>query len=109
MGSEIYFLLFTMKFWWKMSLAIVFSELTCINGDCSILGQWGAGEANDYVFRDLIVKLFSNDYINVLLSGTQCQGQSKKKKSYQEEKKAKKTSGCHFCSQNPSLVSMRMS
>lgn len=30
-----------MDFWWKMSLAIVFSELTCINGDCSILGQKG--------------------------------------------------------------------
>lgn len=43
MGSEIYFFLFTMKYWWKLSLAIVFSELTCINGDCSILGQWGEG------------------------------------------------------------------
>lgn len=51
MGSEVYFLLFTMKLWWKMSLAIVFSELTCINGDCSILGRFGGegglGEAND--------------------------------------------------------------
>lgn len=43
MGSEIYFLFFTMKFWWKMSLAIVFSELTCINGDCLIKGQWREG------------------------------------------------------------------
>ena len=82
-----------MKYWWKLSLAIVFSELTCINGDCSILGQWGGreGEANDYVFRELIVKLFSNNNFNVLLSGTQCQGQSKKKKkSYRELKKKKK-------------------
>lgn len=30
-----------------MSLAIVFSELTCINGDCSILGQWGGGKAGN--------------------------------------------------------------
>lgn len=66
------------------------------------------GEANDSVFRELIVKLFSNNYINILLSGTQCQGQSKskKKKAIKREKNAKKTSGCHFCSQNPSLVSM---
>lgn len=28
------------EIWWKMSLAIVFSELTCINGNCSILGLW---------------------------------------------------------------------
>lgn len=90
MWSEIYFLLFTMKFWWKMSVDIVlFSRLTCINGGCSILGQCRElGKANDYVFRDSVVKLFSNNYINVLPSGTQCHGQSKKK-SYQEKKSKK--------------------
>lgn len=44
MGSEIYFLFFTMRFWWKVSLAIVFSELTCINVDCSILGKQRGGQ-----------------------------------------------------------------
>lgn len=42
MGSEIYFL-FSMKFWWKMSLAIVFSELTCTNGTMGgVVGGWEA-------------------------------------------------------------------
>lgn len=63
------------------------------------------GEANDSVFRELIVKLFNNNYINVLLSGTQCQGQSKskKKKSYQEGKKCKKDKRLPFLFTKPQL------
>lgn len=65
----------------------------------------GGGAANEYVFRQLIVKL-SNDYINVLYCLVP-NAKDKAKKSYQEKKKiAKKTSGCHFSSQNPSLVSV---
>lgn len=73
---------------WKVSLAIVFSELTCINGDCSILGYrgGGSGEANKYVFRQLIVKLNNNYLLFRLVPNAK----DKTKESYQDNKRSKK-------------------
>lgn len=67
-------------------------------------GEGGGGrrEANDYVFRELIVKLLSNNYINVLPSGTQCQGQSKKELS-RENKNCKKDKWLPFLFTKPQL------
>ncbi len=70
-------------------------------------GGVGGGELTIMFLESLLL----NSSVTITLT-SYClvpNAKDKAKKSYQEgekKKTAKKTSGCHFCSQNPSLASM---
>lgn len=59
-----------MKFWWKMSLAIVFSELTCINSDCSNSRTKGGGGCRVKLTSMFLDSLLLNSVTITLMSRT---------------------------------------